>query len=410
MMTTWKLLRRDVVEDDDNVEAPKKRRREDDDNVEAPKKRHREDDDNVEAPKKRCREDDSLNPRNKYVHLYNEIIDTMVGQMELRSPRKRQQALMTTRWTLLKSREKKQSLDILVCSAVSQTEVPAPDVSSVKHSEERRGGESRKADNWEPRKQNTSSLRDVKVIFYPHNCTIVVQSDQVFHAGAQEVVSAEKGPEVPGSIPDASKCFCEAMGLERSQLSLARTNEDLMEWSRKLRLRAGGFVILFGIIWRRGLLLDYRLTGDYKWRQGSHYTRTRRSRVLPAQTSYFLTNYSCKLQNVTDSVRRRGRCSALGCRCESFGFDSSIRSTNLSHSDKLQGRIQTLGPLHLDHTEKEGGNVCKLSSGKQSSNSVFEKVCSLKGGWRGAGLLGAGGEGSAQSGQFRNILSLTSHV
>nr|CAD7458609.1 unnamed protein product [Timema tahoe] len=53
------------------------------------------------------------------------------------SPRKRQQALMTTRWTLLKSREKKQSLDILVCSAVSQTEVPAPDVSSVKHSEKR---------------------------------------------------------------------------------------------------------------------------------------------------------------------------------------------------------------------------------------------------------------------------------
>ncbi|CAG2056102.1 unnamed protein product [Timema podura] len=53
------------------------------------------------------------------------------------SPRKRQQALMTTRRTLLKSREKKQSLDVLVCSAVSQTEVPAPDVSSVKHSEER---------------------------------------------------------------------------------------------------------------------------------------------------------------------------------------------------------------------------------------------------------------------------------
>ncbi|CAG2053583.1 unnamed protein product [Timema podura] len=40
-------------------------------------KRHIEDDDNIEAPKKRRREDDSLNPRNKYVHLYNEIIDTM---------------------------------------------------------------------------------------------------------------------------------------------------------------------------------------------------------------------------------------------------------------------------------------------------------------------------------------------
>nr|CAD7396506.1 unnamed protein product [Timema poppensis] len=42
-----------------------------------------EDDDNVEAPKKRRSEDDSVNPRNKYVRLYNEIIDTMVGQMEL---------------------------------------------------------------------------------------------------------------------------------------------------------------------------------------------------------------------------------------------------------------------------------------------------------------------------------------
>nr|CAD7200097.1 unnamed protein product [Timema douglasi] len=36
-----------------------------------------EDDDIVEASKKRLREDDSLNPRNKYVCLYNEIIDVM---------------------------------------------------------------------------------------------------------------------------------------------------------------------------------------------------------------------------------------------------------------------------------------------------------------------------------------------
>jgi hypothetical protein len=42
-----------------------------------------EDDDNVESPKKR-RRDDPINTRNKYCRLYYEIIDTVVGQMEVR--------------------------------------------------------------------------------------------------------------------------------------------------------------------------------------------------------------------------------------------------------------------------------------------------------------------------------------
>lgn len=43
-----------------------------------------EEDDNVEPPKKRRREDDPITPKMKYVRLYNEIIDTVVGQMEVR--------------------------------------------------------------------------------------------------------------------------------------------------------------------------------------------------------------------------------------------------------------------------------------------------------------------------------------
>nr|CAD7569067.1 unnamed protein product [Timema californicum] len=36
------------------------------------------------------------------------------------------------------------------------------------------------------------------------------------------------GPEVPGLIPGASRFLCGAVGLERGQLSLARTNEEIL--------------------------------------------------------------------------------------------------------------------------------------------------------------------------------------
>nr|CAD7568467.1 unnamed protein product [Timema californicum] len=51
-----------------------------------------------------------------------------------------------------------------------------------------------------------------------------------------------------GLIPGTSRCFCEAVGLERGELSLVRTNEEPLEyrnsvltaWSRELRLTAKG--------------------------------------------------------------------------------------------------------------------------------------------------------------------------
>lgn len=35
------------------------------------------------AFKKRHQEDDSLNPKSKFIHFYDEIIDTIIGQMEM---------------------------------------------------------------------------------------------------------------------------------------------------------------------------------------------------------------------------------------------------------------------------------------------------------------------------------------
>jgi hypothetical protein len=37
-------------------------------------------------------------------------------------------------------------------------------------------------------------------------------------------------PEVPGSIPGATRFFCEVVGLERGPLSLVRIIEELLEW------------------------------------------------------------------------------------------------------------------------------------------------------------------------------------
>jgi hypothetical protein len=40
-------------------------------------------------------------------------------------------------------------------------------------------------------------------------------------------------PEVPGSIPGATRCFWEVVGLERGPLSLVRIIEGLLEWKSR---------------------------------------------------------------------------------------------------------------------------------------------------------------------------------
>jgi hypothetical protein len=47
----------------------------------------------------------------------------------------------------------------------------------------------------------------------------VVQWSEFLHAD----------PEVPGSIPGATRFFCLAVGLERGLLSLVRINEELLD-------------------------------------------------------------------------------------------------------------------------------------------------------------------------------------
>nr|CAD7257476.1 unnamed protein product [Timema shepardi] len=97
-----------------------------------------------------------------------------------------------------------------------------------------------------------NTLRSLLVLNLSHNQYVYypLQLIQYFAlASCAQYVSVED-PRTPGSIPDAPSFVCEAVGLEWSQLSLTKTNEELLElnkywlWSIKLRLTVGRVVFL----------------------------------------------------------------------------------------------------------------------------------------------------------------------